>query len=137
MRKTLRAALGTAVIIGASILGPAGTGASVASAARLSCNTVFILQDAWVPGFYPSFDPYNCELRRGDTGEAVKQLQNTMDICYREELVTDGQFGPATQAALRRVQAKAGTAADGIYGPNTRRAMLHQNTNGVTCKHVT
>ena len=35
----------------------------------------------------------------------------------------DGVAGPATRAAVRRVQARRGLAVDGVAGPRTRRAL--------------
>ena len=35
----------------------------------------------------------------------------------------DGVFGPGTEAAVKRWQARHGLASDGIVGPQTRRAM--------------
>jgi peptidoglycan hydrolase-like protein with peptidoglycan-binding domain len=58
---------------------------------------------------------------------AVGQLQTTMNVCYGEHLTVDDDFGSLTEAALVRTQKKAGTQADGVYGPNTRKAMLHQS----------
>jgi len=40
-------------------------------------------------------------------------------------LAKDGDFGPATKAALIRVQQYHRITADGIYGPQTALAMRH------------
>jgi peptidoglycan hydrolase-like protein with peptidoglycan-binding domain len=117
---------------------------SPSQAATLHCNRVGQSNDAYVPSLYPSWDPFNCLLTRGDRGDAVRQLQNTMSICYHQQLWdllhkdlgVDGDFGPETERALRRVQQLSGTAADGEYGPNTRRAMDHQRTSGAYCGRV-
>jgi murein L,D-transpeptidase YcbB/YkuD len=117
---------------------------SPSQAATLHCNRVGQSNDAYVPIFYPSWDPFNCLLTRGDRSDAVRQLQNDMNICYhqqmwdllRKDVGVDGDFGPETERALRRVQQLSGTAADGEYGPNTRRAMMHQRTSGAYCGRV-
>ena len=144
MRRSMRAAL-CAIAIGAATLGPAAAGISVSEAAVLTCNDVFVYQDANVPRVYPSWTPYNCQLIRGDKGEGVEQLQNSIDTCYNQllhdhglqPLKVDGDFGSKTQAALKVVQAASGTAADGEYGPKTRLAMEHQKTSGDSCKRIT
>ena len=46
-------------------------------------------------------------------GNAVEQLQNAL------HLSTDGEFGPETEAAVRRLQARHGLTVDGIVGPAT------------------
>ncbi|WP_137993623.1 peptidoglycan-binding domain-containing protein [Streptomyces vilmorinianum] len=63
-------------------------------------------------------------------------LQETLNMCYGEKLVVDRDFGPATRAALIRAQPKAGTPADGEYGPNTRKAIKHKPVSGSTCVRV-
>jgi peptidoglycan hydrolase-like protein with peptidoglycan-binding domain len=52
-------------------------------------------------------------LRTGTSGEAVKKLQGALGIA------ADGQFGPATEKALREYQRKNGLAVDGMAGPET------------------
>jgi murein L,D-transpeptidase YcbB/YkuD len=104
----------------------------------LPCGSYYNYEGAWVPVALPFGPPIvNCDLRRGDLGEGVETLQNTLNICYTEFLTVDGRFGPLTEAALMRAQSIAGTTPDGIYGPNTRRAIEHQRTDdGRLCKRV-
>ena len=52
-------------------------------------------------------------LAPGVTGEAVKTLQHALDI------PADGQFGPATDKALRAFQGAHGLEIDGLAGPDT------------------
>jgi putative chitinase len=57
-------------------------------------------------------------LRRGSTGDAVKQMQQKLGIA------ADGDFGPGTEAAVRKWQAANGLTADGIVGPKTLAALM-------------
>ena len=98
-------------------------------AATPTCNWVAAFAGAWVP-MHLATNSVNCNMVRGTNSEAVKKLQHSMNLCYREHLVEDGDFGGNTEAALRRTQRAAGTGDDGQYGPNTRRAMLHQAIAG-------
>jgi hypothetical protein len=52
-------------------------------------------------------------LRRGASGDAVKELQRLLGV------KDDGNFGPATETAVREKQAAAGVVVDGIVGPHT------------------
>lgn len=53
------------------------------------------------------------KLQRGDTGEAVRELQKLLGIAI------DGVFGPGTEAAVEALQAARGILVDGIVGPYT------------------
>jgi hypothetical protein len=57
-------------------------------------------------------------LRMGDTGQAVSHLQELLG------LAPDGDFGPATKAAVVAFQQNAGLYADGVVGGQTWRALL-------------
>jgi hypothetical protein len=56
-------------------------------------------------------------LRKGDKGNAVKDLQEFLEI------TADGDFGPGTEAAVKKWQAENGLVADGVVGPKTWDAM--------------
>ena len=57
-------------------------------------------------------------LERGDSGPAVKRLQRRLRVTP-----ADGEFGPATERAVRRFQRRRGLTADGVVGPQTRKAL--------------
>jgi lysozyme family protein/peptidoglycan hydrolase-like protein with peptidoglycan-binding domain len=61
-------------------------------------------------------------LRRGSRGASVTALQSALNS-LGHNLVTDGDFGPATESAVKSFQRGAGLVADGIVGPMTRTAI--------------
>ncbi len=59
-------------------------------------------------------------LERGDSGPSVEALQRVLRAWYPAlNVVVDGAFGPATEAAVKHLQAKAGFQVDGVAGPIT------------------
>jgi len=56
-------------------------------------------------------------LRKGDRGADVMALQVALGV------TPDGDFGPVTEAAVRRLQADRGLVVDGIVGRMTRDAL--------------
>ncbi|WP_454916474.1 peptidoglycan-binding domain-containing protein [Xanthobacter sediminis] len=56
-------------------------------------------------------------LKRGLAGEPVKILQARLGV------TADGQFGPATEEALKAFQKGHGLSADGVAGPDTFLAL--------------
>lgn len=58
-------------------------------------------------------------IRKGTTGALVKELQEALTKQKGFTLIADGDFGPATEAAVKEVQRKAGLVVDGIVGPQT------------------
>jgi len=85
--------------------------------------------------FFPSlvrqqisqFLPVGSFLRSGSQGRQVSLLQrmlNAQPLPPRPPLATDGLFGPKTHAGVRGFQQTHNLVADGIVGPNTRRALV-------------
>jgi len=58
-----------------------------------------------------------------DTVRRVQQALKTRYPLYAGRLVVDGIDGPATRAAVKEYQRRAGLAADGIIGPKTLRSL--------------
>ena len=58
-------------------------------------------------------------LKEGSTGRAVAKLQARLKKVGFNPGRVDGDFGPATKAALIGFQKSAGLLADGIAGPRT------------------
>ena len=67
-------------------------------------------------------------LRRGDKGEAVKQLQADLkSLGYTDDdgyaLEVDGSFGRRTEEALKKFQRDYDLVVDGVYGKQSRDKM--------------
>ncbi|GAA3777921.1 L,D-transpeptidase family protein [Micromonospora maritima] len=62
-------------------------------------------------------------LRRGDTGDAVRALQERLDRLGYWVGESDGTFGLLTEQAVYALQKAAGLRPDGIIGAKTRAAL--------------
>lgn len=63
-------------------------------------------------------------VRKGTKGSAVEQLQKLLNAFNKNTaLELDGDFGPATLAAVKKFQRDAGLAADGVVGQKTWQAL--------------
>ncbi|GGS34207.1 MULTISPECIES: peptidoglycan-binding domain-containing protein [Actinokineospora] len=137
------AALGTAIA--------AATAAPASAATLAPCTTLTEMtrsgHDIMVPTLKGSV---SCQIGRDFAANrtVVSRFQFTLRRCYAGldlaspysdekvgELTADGYFGPRTIAALKAVQRHIGTAADGIYGPNTRDRMRFLTPDRVSCYH--
>jgi nucleoid-associated protein YgaU len=63
-------------------------------------------------------------LKKGSTGEAVKGLQNALNVRGGHHLTVDGMFGDLTDHAVRQFQHGSGLVTDGIVGPITWGALV-------------
>jgi len=62
-------------------------------------------------------------LRHGDRSQAVRDLQKKLNV-HGANLVADGDFGDATEDAVRAYQVKVGLVADGIAGTKTLASLI-------------
>lgn len=74
------------------------------------------------PPAEPPKDAGEPELKQGDTGQAVVQLQVDLNG-HGAKLAEDGDFGPATHEAVVAFQEANGLAVDGVVGPATWAAL--------------
>lgn len=105
-------------------------------------NLIFTGQKIKLPGssgassFQPSVSIPGGDLKRGMRGPAVKQLQETLvkfGAMSRAEMATGpGIFGPRTEAAVKRYQARNGVPSTGYFGPLTRAAMRKDSGGNVS-----
>jgi len=65
----------------------------------------------------------NTILKKGSTGEVVKNLQIFLNTQLNLNLITDGILGPNTTDAIKKWQEAHGLIPDGIVGPKTREGM--------------
>lgn len=62
-------------------------------------------------------------IRRGSRGSDVERLQTLLNSRSGSRLKIDGDFGPATEAAVKMFQADTKLLPDGIVGPYTWRKL--------------
>jgi hypothetical protein len=62
-------------------------------------------------------------LRLGSTGPTVFALQRVLNAVLGSRLIIDGDFGPATELAVKSYQRRAHLIPDGIVGPLTWEAL--------------
>ncbi|MHA6159505.1 N-acetylmuramidase domain-containing protein [Pseudomonas sichuanensis] len=67
-------------------------------------------------------------LRHGDRSQAVRDLQRRLNE-RGAQLITDGAYGDATEAAVRAFQLKQGLVSDGVAGPKTLASLAGGDTH--------
>lgn len=67
-------------------------------------------------------------LRRGSKGKAVAKLQRQL-VSKGFHIAVDGDFGPATDQAVRAFQKNSKLVVDGILGPQTSKKLAESSTD--------
>ncbi|MFJ2740849.1 peptidoglycan-binding protein [Streptomyces sp. NPDC087440] len=115
LRRALAVLVGTTALMLPLTGGIASATTQDAAALQVSCRGVSTV------GYYCGYSLYDNYLSKGDRGSNVKELQ--AHLVWRGFSVgstgIDGEFGTATENALRAYQRSRGLGADGIAGPNT------------------
>ncbi|WP_405956548.1 peptidoglycan-binding protein [Streptomyces phaeochromogenes] len=122
----------TALMLSALAVAGAGITATAtpAAAATPTCNSNF----KWAHGNYngrntflwlPAYDGYAtyCNMSPGASGVEVRMLQDALVKCYGRNITVDGEYGPATKAALEYAQRAEDIDDDGYYGRDTRESI--------------
>ena len=63
-------------------------------------------------------------MKRGDRGPSVVALQRSLNLVAGKQLGTDGDFGPATDQAVRDLQRLFKLGQDGVVGPQTKGVLI-------------
>ena len=123
-RVLVLAAVGVALLI--AVLAAAGVFSSSPRTSAPTVPTPTITTSITQPPTTPRAQPHpapNATLKPGDTGAQVKVLQRALASLGFSTAKIDGQYGPATQAAVKRFQRSARLTANGIVGPTTLTAL--------------
>jgi len=117
---------GTAAIASAGTAAAAPT-APTARAAQTAAVAASAVNAATLPDAAALSWP---TVAQGASGERVFNIQYLLNQRIGAGLALDGQFGPATNAAVRKFQAGSGLQVDGKVGPLTWAKLIIQVQNG-------
>ncbi|MFB8025625.1 peptidoglycan-binding protein [Streptomyces sp. NPDC056465] len=112
----------TAVTLGlVGLLSVPAAGISAAAPAAPQAATAVSCRLLDFIGYYCGYHLSNTRADPGNSGAKVQELQAL--LIFKGFSVgstgVDGQFGAATESAVRRFQTSRGISADGIVGPTT------------------
>lgn len=74
-------------------------------------------------------NPGQGEIKRGDKSAAVLRAQRALRRTPDLSVAVDGDFGPDTEAVVKRFQKSVGRDDDGIVGDRTWAVPLHSTNS--------
>lgn len=81
-----------------------------------------------MPSLYDPTGTAVIDVRVGDCGDGVKEVQDALNYKLGITLVSDGLFGPATEAAVRDFQLSVGLPVTGMVDTSTWIALTDDGT---------
>ncbi|MBC9716007.1 peptidoglycan-binding protein [Streptomyces sp. TRM66268-LWL] len=124
MRAFRPRSLAASLALATAVLAPTIALAAPASAATVGTTAITCTIEDFI-GIYCGYHYWNTYADRGDTGAKVKEIQALLTL--RGYSVgssgIDGQFGAATEGAVKRFQSNNRLGVDGIVGPKTWEAL--------------
>jgi peptidoglycan hydrolase-like protein with peptidoglycan-binding domain len=106
--------------------------AVIGLAAILASVTVLAPAAKAEDSYQITLDMNECDVMAvGVTGTCIISLQTWLNIFDRAGLVVDGNFGPATEAAVKDFQSRHGLVPDGQFGNLSRNALRGEYQNMV------
>ncbi|MEC4573985.1 peptidoglycan-binding domain-containing protein [Streptomyces virginiae] len=109
----------------AVLMGTAGVASAAPAGAGAAATAATTAASGWYCG-YEDGTPYT---DRGDRGNKVREVQCLLRDVWGFNIGStgvDGDFGKATEDAVKAFQRSRGLAADGKVGPNTWRKLRGQ-----------
>lgn len=113
------------------VLWAAGAFGGGGSAPRRPATTAAQLPPTTAPSSTPAAaQPPTTTLMPGNSGRQVKRLQRALAQLGYSPGRIDGNYGPATESALKRFQRANGLQPDGVLGPKTLNALKEKLAAG-------
>jgi len=88
------------------------------SRAEFLAKAKTVLSQQQAAGIAAATDDPRPVLHRGEDGDAVASLQSRLRA-HGFDITIDGNFGAATELAVKQFQLQQGLVSDGIVGPTT------------------
>jgi hypothetical protein len=107
----------------AGLMFPGGAAAAGGSAGHRDASRQAVMPAGWNAGPVHRWTGYS----RPSGSRRVRELQRRLNRRGYHAGPVDGLFGPRTERATRRFQARHGLEADAVVGPRTLRALRHRD----------
>lgn len=85
---------------------------------------------------FMSFNCTNINLKKGSTGEDVKNLQTILRSRGLYDGLLNGVYGDITTNSVKLLQRELGISTDGVFGSSTCKALMKELGTGLDCTNI-